>query len=325
MTPHIAPAPTSVTVVLGTCRRGPADEPVAVRSLAGFDQVFPGVRGSSLRRAARDFFSNGGRHALTVRVTDRSAALANLVDHDWQLLVVAPGVLDLAEAHTLCLRQRAFLVCDATDDGALPGGLGDNAAAYFPPLTGPGGDRPCAPAVAGVLARIDATLGVWKAPAGTEATLNGVLSRELSPQEIDALRARRVNALRDLPTVGAVVWGAVTASGDPEWKYVPVRRLVLFLERSIERGLRWAVFEPNDERLWAQARLSVDTFLSGLWRRGALAGTKAEEGFFVRCDRSTMTQADIDAGRLVVVVGVAPVKPAEFVVLRIGVRTSAPA
>jgi phage tail sheath protein FI len=322
---RIDPAPTAVTVLLGTCRRGPADEPVAVQGMADVDRVFPGVRGSSLRRAARDFFSNGGRHALTVRVSDRSAALANLVEHDWQLLVAAPGVVDLAEAHALCVRQRAFLVCDATADGALPAGLGGHAAAYFPPLAGPGGDRSCAAAVAGVFARTDATLGVWKAPAGTEATLNGVLGQELSPQEIAALRARRVNALRDLPTVGSVVWGAVTASQDPEWTYVPVRRLVLFLERSIERGLRWVVFEPNSERLWAQVRLSVDTFLLDLWRQGAFAGTKAEEGYFVRCDRSTMTQADIDAGRLVVVVGVAPVKPAEFVVFRIGVRTSASA
>lgn len=320
---RIDPAPTSVTVLLGTCRRGPANEPLAVQSLADFDKVFPDVRGSSLRRAARDFCSNGGRQALAVRVTDKSAALENLVDHDWQLLVVAPGVLDLAEAHALCVRQRAFLVCDATDDGALPGGLGSNVAAYFPPLAGPGGDRPCAPAVAGVLARIDAELGVWTAPAGTEATLNGALSRELSPQEINELRPRRVNALRNLPTVGPVVWGAVTASGDPELKYVPVRRLVLFLERSIEQGLRWVVFEPNDERLWAQVRLSVNTFLLDLWRQGALAGTKVDESYFVRCDLSTMTQADIDAGRLVLVVGVAPVKPAEFVVFRIGVRTSA--
>jgi phage tail sheath protein FI len=324
-TRRIDPAPTSVTVLLGTCRRGPANAPVAVQSLSGFDQVFPDVRGSSLRRAARDFYSNGGRHALTVRVTDKSAALANLVEHDWQLLVVAPGVLDLAEANALCLRHRAFLVCDAAGDGALPAGLGSNAAAYFPPLAGPGDNRPCAPAVAGVFARIDAKLGVWKAPAGTEATLNGVLSHELTPQEINELRPRHVNALRNLPTVGAVVWGALTASGDPEWKYVPVRRLVLFLERSIEQGLRWVVLEPHDERLWAQARLSVNDFLFDQWRQGALAGTKADESYFVRCDPSTMTQADIDAGRLVLVVGVAPVKPTEFVVFRIEVRTSAPA
>jgi uncharacterized protein len=324
-TKHIEPAPTSVTALLGTCRRGPANQPVPVQSLAAFDQVYRDVRGSSLRRATRDFHSNGGRRALTVRVTDESAALANLAEHDWQLLVVGPGVVDLAEANALCLRHRAFLVCDAADDGTLPAGLGGNAAAYFPPLASRGGSRPCAPAVAGVFARNDAEHGVWKSPAGTEATLNGALSHELTPQQIDELSPRHVNALRTLPTVGAVVWGSRTASDDPEWKYVPVRRLALFLERSIEQGLRWVVFEPNDEPLWAGVRLTVNSFLFDLWRQGALMGAKADEGYFVRCDRSTMTQADVDAGRLVVLVGVAPLQPAEFVVFRIEARTGATA
>jgi len=318
---RIDPAPMSVTAMLGTCRRGPADEPVAVSSLATFDREYRGARGSSLRRAVRDFYANGGRRALTVRVTDGSAALASLAEHDWQLLVVDPGLVDLAEAHALCLRLRAFLVCDATGDGAMPAGLGSNAATYFPPLAGRRGSRTCASAVAGIFARIDAQRGVWTAPAGTEATLNGTLSRELEPEEIDDLPLRRVNPLRILPAVGAVVWSARTASDDPEWKYVPVRRLVLFLERSIQQGLRWAIFEPNDEPVWAQVRLSVDAFLLELWRRGAFVGTKAEEGYFVRCDRSTMTQADIDSGRLVVEVGVAPTRPAEFVIFRIATRT----
>lgn len=324
-TKHIEPARTSVTALLGTCRRGPADEPVAVQSLTDFDQLYRDVRGSSLRRAARDYFSNGGRRALTVRVTDESAALANLAEHDWQLLVVDPGVVDLAEANALCLRHRAFLVCDAAGDGALPAGLGSNAAAYFPPFASRGGSRPCAPAVAGVFARVDATRGVWKAPAGTEATLIGALSQELTPEEIDERSPCQVNALRTLPTVGAVVWGARTASSDPEWKYVPVRRLVLFLERSIEQGLQWVIFEPNDETLWAKVRLTVNSFLFDLWRQGAFVATKADEGYFARCDRSTMTQADIDAGRLVVLVGVAPLEPAEFVVIRIEARAGAAA
>jgi uncharacterized protein len=322
-TKRIEPVPTSVTAFLGRCRRGPANEPTAVHSLAGFDQLYRDTRGSSLRRAARDFFSNGGRLALTVRVTDASVALANLAEHDWQLLVVDPGVIDLAEANALCLRHRAFLVCDAAGDGALPAGLGRNAAAYFPPFAGRGGSRPCAPAVAGVIARIDTTRGVWKAPAGTEATLTEVLSLELTPQEIDELKPRRVNALRTLPAVGAVVWGARTATDDPEWKYVPVRRLALFVERSIEQGLQWVVFEANDEPLWAGVRLIVNDFLIDLWRQGALAGTKPDDAYFVRCDRATMTQADVDSGRLVVLVGVAPLAPAEFVIIRIEARTGA--
>lgn len=324
-TKHMEPAPTSVTALLGTCRRGPANEPQPVQSLAAFDQLYGVARGSSLRRAARDFFSNGGRRALTVRVTDASATLANLATHDWQLLVVDPGVVDLAAAHALCLQHRAFLICDAAGDGALPDGLGSNAAAYFPPLADRGGGRPCAPAVAGVFARNDDRRGVWKAPAGTDAKLKGALSHELTPQQTDELSPRRVNALRTLPSVGAVVWGARTASDDPEWKYVPVRRLVLFLERSIEQALQWVVFEPNDESLWTSVRQTVDDFLHDLWRQGALLGRKADEGYFVRCDRTTMTQADIDAGHLVVLVGVAPLQPAEFVIIRIEMRAGATA
>lgn len=316
---RIEPAPTSVTVLLGTCPAGPGDEVVAVESLADFDHGYPEASGSPLRRAVQDFFSHGGRQALTVRVTDGTAALANLAEHDWQLLVVDPEVIDLATAHTLCLQHRAFLVCDATDDGTLPAGLGNNAAAYFPPFT----SGPCAPAVAGVFAQNDARRGIWASPAGTGATVKLPLSRELTKKEIDVLVSRQVNALRTLPSGKAVVWSARTASADPQWKYVPVRRLLLFLERSIERGLHWVVFEPNGETLWAQARQTVSDFLSALWRQGALAGRRPDEAYFVRCDRSTMTQVDIDAGRLVVLVGVATVKPAEFVIFRITAQTSA--
>jgi phage tail sheath protein FI len=318
---RIEPAPTSVTALLGTCQSGPANEPVAVQSLAAFDQVYGDDGHSTLRRAAGDFYANGGRSALAVRVTDESTALANLAEHTWQMLVVEPCVVGLAAAHALCLRHRAFLVCDAQADGDLPAGLGSNAAAYFPPLASRVGRRPCAPAVAGVFARIDATRGVWKAPAGTAATLAGTLSHELTAQQIGRLSLNRVNALRTLPTVGAVVWRARTASDDPEWKYVPVRRLVLFLERSVDQGLHWVVFEPNNEPLWARVRLVVGSFLDGLWRQGAFAGTKADESHFVRCDRSTMSHSDIDAGRLVVLVGVAPIRPAEFVIVRIELRT----
>lgn len=314
----IEPAPTSVTALLGTCPGGPENEAVTVASLTDFDHAYPGANGSPLRQALQDFHSHGGRRALTVRVTDPAAALANLADHDWQLLVVDPGVVDLAGAHTLCLQHRAFLVCDATG-GSVPAGLGDNAAAYFPPLAG----GPCAPAVAGVFARTDTERGVWKAPSGTGATVHQPLSRELTPTEIDKLNLRQVNALRTLPTGEVVVWGARTVSADPEWKYVPVRRLMLFVERSIEHGLQWVVFEPNGEPLWAQVRQAVSDFLSGLWRQGALVGTRPDEAYFVRCDRSTMTQVDLDAGHLVVLVGVATLKPTEFFIFRITVQTLA--
>ncbi len=320
----IEPDDTAVTALLGHCRRGPANEPVAVTSSADFDQQYGDAPGS-LRRAVRDFFAHGGGHALTVRVTDPAQALASLAEHDWQLLVVDPEVVAPADAHVVCQQHRAFLVCDATVDGDLPVGLGANAAAYFPSFTGRSGSRPCAPAVAGIYAGTDRIRGVWKAPAGGHATLLRPLSRQLTDAQADQLAQRHVNALREFSGMGAVVWGARTASIDPEWKYVPVRRLFLFLERSIERGLQWVVLEPNAEPTWMQVRLSVGAFLDSLWRQGTFAGRTPRETYFVRCDRTTMTQDDIDSGRLIVLIGVAPMKPAEFVIFRIQVRTASEA
>jgi len=141
------------------------------------------------------------------------------------------------------------------------------------------------------------------------------LAAALSGAEIEALRP--VNALRVLPDGATAIWGARTL-GEDEWKYVNLRRYFLFLEASLDRGTQWAVFEPNGERLWERVRASVDAFLLGQWPQGALAGITADEAWFVRCGRDTMTQDDLDAGRLVFVVGVAPVRPAEFVIIRIG-------
>jgi phage tail sheath protein FI len=131
-----------------------------------------------------------------------------------------------------------------------------------------------------------------------------------------------VNCLRYLSGRGYRLWGARTASSDPEWKYVNVRRYFNYLEASIDRSTQWAVFEPNGERLWANVRETVESFLYGEWRSGALLGASTKEAFFVRCDRSTMTQTDIDNGRLVCLIGVAVVKPAEFVIFRIGQKTA---
>jgi phage tail sheath protein FI len=132
------------------------------------------------------------------------------------------------------------------------------------------------------------------------------------------LNPRGVNVLRYFRGGGNLVWGARTTTHDPDWKYVNVRRLFIFVEKSIERATQWVVFEPNDEPLWASLRRSVGSFLRRLWMDGMLQGAKKEEAYFVKCDRSTMTQADIDNGRLIMVIGIAPVKPAEFVIFRIG-------
>jgi phage tail sheath protein FI len=187
--------------------------------------------------------------------------------------------------------------------------------------------------VAGCLAAVAIASGAHGdatelAPAGLIAAGHpsgvGPLNRAVTRDEAERLVAHRVNTIRDFRMAGRGVrlWGIRTMSSDPEWQYVNVRRLGLFLERSLERGLQWVVFEPNNERTWTTVRAAVTDFLTARWRDGALMGRTADEAFFVRCDRSTMTQHDLDAGRLICLVGVAPVRPAEFVVIRIGLWTA---
>ncbi len=177
-------------------------------------------------------------------------------------------------------------------------------------------------AIAGLMARTDGARGVWKAPAGTEADLRGIVgvSELFSDPENGVLNPRAINVIRSFP-IGIVAWGARTMDGDDgsgsEYKYVPVRRLALFLEESLYRGLQWVVFEPNDEPLWSQIRLNVNAFMQGLFRQGAFQGKTPQEAFFVKCDSETTTQADRNLGIVNIWVGFAPLKPAEFVILSI--------
>jgi len=181
---------------------------------------------------------------------------------------------------------------------------------------------PCG-VIAGVFARTDAARGVWKAPAGLEATLVGVreLAYKMTDDENGRLNPLAVNCLRAFPVVGRVVWGARTLEGADklasEWKYVPVRRLALYLEESLYRGTQWVVFEPNDEPLWSQIRLNVGAFMHNLFRKGAFQGTSPREAYFVKCDKDTTTQNDIDRGIVNILVGFSPLKPAEFVIIKI--------
>jgi len=203
------------------------------------------------------------------------------------------------------------------------------AAFYYPwidvhdPATGRAVRVPPTGHIAGVIARVDAERGVHKAPANEE--LRGVTGLEFSITEStqDALNPRGVNAIRDFRAAGRGirVWGARTMSSDPDWKYVNVRRFLTFLETSIDKGTQWAVFEPNGESLWNNVRASISDFLLQLWSTGALMGNKPEQAFFVTVDRTTMTQDDIDNGRMICIIGVAPLRPAEFVIVRIGQKT----
>ncbi|MGI8917689.1 MAG: phage tail sheath family protein [Pyrinomonadaceae bacterium] len=217
---------------------------------------------------------------------------------------------------------------DATTD--FVGTRSDHAAIFFPRLreTNPLHDNqleefaPCG-AVAGVFARTDAQRGVWKAPAGQDANLVAVpqLSVSLTDDENGELNPLGVNCLRAFPIIGRVVWGARTLQGADqlasEWKYIPVRRTALYIEESLYRGTKWVVFEPNDEPLWAQIRLNVGAFMQNLFRQGAFQGKTPREAYFVKCDKETTTQNDINLGIVNILIGFAPLKPAEFVVLKI--------
>jgi len=173
--------------------------------------------------------------------------------------------------------------------------------------------------IAGLYARIDSQRGVWKAPAGTEATINGTvgLAADLTDVEQGNLNLLNINCIRRFTGSGIVNWGARTITSDTEWTYVPVRRMAIMLRVSIFSGIQWAVFEPNDEELWGQLRLNLNSFMMTLFRKGAFQGSSPSEAFFVKCDAETTTQDDINLGIVNVLVGFAPLKPAEFVVVKI--------
>lgn len=245
-------------------------------------------------------------------------------------------------ANTFCEAKRAFLivdipaVIDSPEDMVTTwlANVGDNirhrnSAVYFPRLLIPdalNGSRPrnvaASGTLAGVYARTDASRGIWKAPAGTEATLRGAtLATSLTDLQNGDLNQLGVNNLRTFPIFGNVSWGGRTLEGADqqasEWKYIPVRRTALYIEESLFQGLKWVVFEPNDEPLWAQIRLNVGAFMNNLFRQGAFQGKTPREAYFVKCDKDTTTQNDIDRGIVNIAVGFAPLKPAEFVVIQI--------
>lgn len=251
------------------------------------------------------------------------AAMAFCVDRRALLIVDAPTAW--ASANAITQNQNKLL----TDLG-LSGPAARNAAVFFPRVIESDPARqgqldtfvPCG-IVAGVMARTDTQRGVWKAPAGLDAALNGVqgLSAVLTDAENGMLNPLGVNCLRSFPLAGPVVWGSRTLRGSDlladDYKYIPVRRLALFIEESLFRGTQWVVFEPNDNPLWAQIRLNVGAFMQNLFRQGAFQGKTPTDAYFVKCDSETTTQNDINQGIVNIVVGFAPLKPAEFVVIQL--------
>jgi phage tail sheath protein FI len=269
----------------------------------------------------------------------------NLLDRvDLFNLLCVPGetnVTFLAALEAYCRDHRAVLIADCPQDAtfdSLKGGpdaqiTGDdaiNAAFYFPWVNAPDPFHqnlpnkfpPCG-FVAGLYAKTDTNRGVWKAPAGTEASLTGVSSvtQTLTDKENGVLNQQAISCIRNFKVYGTVIWGARTLRGNDEigseWKYVPVRRTALYIEESLFRGTQWVVFEPNDEPLWAQIRLNVGAFMQNLFRQGAFQGKTPQDAYFVKCDKETTTQNDINLGVVNIIVGFAPLKPAEFVVIQI--------
>ncbi len=260
-------------------------------------------------------------------------------------IVCVPGETNdttIASLQGFCRDRRAFLIVDCIKENktvaemnanvtaALTGINAINSAIYFPwvrqsdPLRGGAIQEfpPCG-FVAGIFARTDATRGVWKAPAGSEASINGAAGLEIamSDAENGQLNPLGINCLRVLPVYGNVVWGSRTLHGHndrgSEWKYIPVRRTALFIEESLYRGSQWVVFEPNDEPLWAQIRLNFGSFMHNLFRQGAFQGTTPKQAYLVKCDSETTTQNDINSGIVNIIVGFAALKPAEFVIVKI--------
>jgi len=266
----------------------------------------------------------------------------------FNLLCIPPHTLEgdierddlVGVAAKYCEDRRAMFIVDsphgwsdkksAKDEIINIGTKSKNAAVFFPRLKQPNPQRsnqmedfvPCG-AVAGIFSRTDAQRGVWKAPAGLEASLVGVpqLSVPLTDMENGELNPLGINCLRSMPAIGPVVWGSRTLQGNDrlasEWKYIPIRRLALYIEESLYRGTQWVVFEPNDEPLWAQIRLNVGAFMHNLFRQGAFQGSTPREAYFVKCDKETTTQNDRNLGIVNIVVGFAPLKPAEFVIIKI--------
>jgi Bacteriophage tail sheath protein len=311
---------TSTAGFVGPTVTGPRHEPVRVESFVEFEATF-GDR-CLVAQAARAFFAQGGRRLFVQRVEDDYARGLQAFERIPQIAIVATPGADVADelvAHAT--RFNRFAVVDPpkglTVDEVLEWRRrldSPYAAVYYPWLV----DLAPSGFVAGMYARTDLDGGVWKAPAGEPIAGAIALERDLTEAEIGELASGGVNPLRVLPGGGIVAWAAHTTSSDPEWKYVNVRRYVSYLEHSIDRGTQWTVFEPNGAQLWDDVRDTIASFLAAEFRAGALAGRKPEEAYFVRCDGSTMTQADIDQGLLVCLVGVAAVRPAEFVVIRIG-------
>jgi phage tail sheath protein FI len=336
--------PTAHTAFVDFFANGPVGVATPISSVTEFEGIFGGLdERSEASYQIGQFFLNGGQSAYVVRVApdiERASALIGalgVLDPKPNLLSIpAPQTLSVVQAaQAWCGIHGCFYLVDLPDNPASPALMASWLAANST-LNSPGAalawpriliadplnenlprESASSGTIAGIYAANDAARGVWDAPAGLHAPLACAgLAYTMTDAENAMLTQRGINAIRRFPTHGIVLWGARTLS--PDTLYVPVKRTELFIESSLVAGLQWTVFEPNNETLWSQVGFSVEAFLNGLWREGALLGSTERDAYFVRCDATTMTQQQIDAGELVCLVGVALVRPAEFVLIRIG-------
>src|SRR5262249_6329209 len=317
----------------------------------------PGVPGSPMQSTPGSTFLLGGNDGAVLAPTTTTGSTGSfetilttapdgvhLLDQVAIFnLLIGPGEIDPATISTLqgyCHDNQAFLIVDArqTDtfatlqngpNSAIAGANSVNSAFYFPwvnvfdPVLKVTRAFPPSGFVAGLYAATDASRGVWKAPAGIDASLTGEsgLTISLTDLQNGTLNIQAINCLRNFRVYGDVVWGARTLRGNDqvgsEWKYVPIRRLALFLEQSLYEGTQWVVFEPNDEPLWSQIRLNVGAFMQGLFLQGAFAGSTPDKAYFVKCDAENNPPASVARGVVNILVGFAPLFPAEFVVIQI--------
>ena len=308
---------------------GAGEEDAAVTSIS----FSGGSNGSVANISAADFIG-------TDNGAGKRTGIQSFLDNDVVSIMAVPGVTDpnvqlMLVAHCENLASR-FAVLDIPRDSKKVADViahrdifdSNYAALYHPwltifdPLDKKNIAIPPSGSMLGIYARSDNTRGVHKAPANEVVRACVGLDCQFNKGEQDILNPKGVNLIRSFPGQGIRVWGARTATSNASWKYINVRRLFIFIEESIKANTNWAVFEPNDEVLWVRVQRTISVFLTGLWRNGSLAGSSPDEAFFVNIGRNTMSQDDIDNGRLICVIGVAPVKPAEFVIFRISQKTS---
>jgi len=349
--PPIVGVTTGIAAFVGAAAQGPTDRAILVQNWSDCATQFGDLDPSShLGYAVSHFFANGGQQAYIVRLpadgngTAAVMAAAHLLNAVPTVnLLAVPGEADpdtIAQLQAYCVGRRAFLIVDSASDGTfatlrngpdskLTGANAINCAFYFPWITA--GDpkqnlnRPFPPSgfVAGIYAATDARRGVWLAPAGQEATVIGGLDVAVHVTDADSsvLNAHAINCIRQFPLLGITVWGARTLAGNDEaasdWKYVPVRRLALYIEASVYAGTQWAIFEPNGQRLWSQLNLNISAFMQALFAQGALQGATPTQAYFVQCDARNNPPSSVDQGIVNITIGFAPIRPAEFVLIQI--------